>query len=414
MNNEIRPKNYRYPILLIQFLVSVKLNTSSSFRAIAKIISALNLYFSLEFGQPSYGTILIWTKKIGAFSLQSPIQKADDWVLILDESIAVGHERLLVIYGVRISQLEFNRALTYSDLTPLFIKASDKWPADIIKKEIEVIIKNYGNVKYIVADGGNAITKSIRLLSKVHVYDITHKIAWLLKKTYKNDPVFIAYSKEMAQMRFKHVLSDIAHIVPPKQRSDSRFMNLDILSDWGLKALNCLKKAEKSGKIYQRLEWVKSYKDFITELGIVNKVVDYIKTLIKTKGLSMYNLKKIKKMVKNQIDAKSSKIMSLFNNIIDFLKEVLKLLPEEKKVLCTSDIIESSFGKYKNYITQNPMTGITNLSLCLAAFTNPLNLTEVKSCMENTTINDLKRWSKENIGETNLSRRKRFLKLNGV
>ena len=414
MNNEIRPKNYKYPILLIQFMVSVKLNTSSSFRAIAKTVSALNLYFDLEFGQPSYGTLLIWTKKVGVFSLQQPKQKADDWVLILDESIAVGHERLLVIYGVRISRLEFNRALTYSDLTPLFIKASDRWSADIIKKEIEIIIKNYGNIKYIVADGGNAITKSIKLLSKVHVYDITHKIAWLLKNTYKNDPVFIAYSKEMAQMRFKHVCSDLAHIVPPKQRVDSRFMNLDILSDWGLKALNCLKTAKKSSKIYQRLEWVMSYENFITEMGIANKTINYIKTLLKTKGLSKYNLKKIKKMAENQKGANDSNIMPLLDNIVNFLKEVLRLLPEEKKVLCTSDIIESSFGKYKNYIAQNPMTGITNLSLCLAAFTNPLNLTELKNGMENTKINDLKRWSKENIGETNLSRRKRFLKLNGV
>lgn len=395
-------------------MVSLKLNTSSSFRAIAKTISALNLYFNLEFGQPSYGTVLIWTKKVGIFSLQPPKQKTDDWVLILDESIAVGHERLLVVYGVRVSQLKFNRALTYSDLTPLFIKASNQWTAEIIKKEIGVIIKNYGDVKYIVADGGNAITKSIKLLSKVHVYDITHKIAWLLKNTYENDPVFIAYSKEMAQMRFKHVRSDIAHIVPPKQRVDSRFMNLDILSNWGLKALNCLKTEKKSGKIYQRLKWVLGYQDFITELGIANKTIVYIKTLLKTKGLSKYNLKMIQKRVENQKNLNDSKIMLLFDDIINFLKDILKQLPEEQKVLCTSDIIESSFGKYKNYITQNPMIGITNLALCLAAFTNPLNPVELKNGMENTNVNDLKKWSKENIGETNLSRRKRVLRITGT
>lgn len=395
-------------------MVSLKLNTSSSFRAIAKTVSALNLYFNLEFGQPSYGTILIWTKKIGVFSLQPPKQKADDWILILDESIAVGHERLLVVYGVRASQLEFNRALTYSDLTPLFIKASNKWTADIIRKEIEIIIENYGNIKYIVADGGNAITKSIELLSKIHVYDITHKIALLLKNMYKNDPVFMAYSKEVAQMRFKHVCSDIAHIIPPKQRADSRFMNLDILSDWGLKAINCLKTEKKSGKIYQRLKWVLNFKDFITELGIVNKKLDYIKSLLKTKGLSKYNLEKIKRVVKNQKDINDARSLLLFDDIVNFLKGVLKQLPEEKKVLCTSDIIESSFGKYKNYIAQNPMTGITNLSLCLSAFTNPLDPIELKNCMENIQINDLRKWSNENIGETNLSRRKRFLKINGT
>ncbi|NOR16311.1 hypothetical protein GQ543_01170 [candidate division WOR-3 bacterium] len=395
-------------------MVSVKLNTSSSFRAIAKTISTLNLYFNLEFGQPSYGTILVWTKKIGIFSLRPPTQKANDWVLIIDESIAVGHERLLVVYGVRTSQLTFDRALTYSDLTPLFIKASNRWTADLIKNEIEVIIKDFGNVKYIVADGGSAIVKSIRLLSKPHVYDITHKIALLLKKMYGNDPVFIAYSKEMAQMRFKYICSDIAHIVPPKQRSNSRFMNLDILSDWGIKALNCLKDVEKSSKIYQRLQWITAYKDFINELGIVNKVVNDFKILIKTRGLSKYNLKKMKKTTKNNKSINGHRIAALVENIINFLKETLTLLPQEKKILCTSDIIESSFGKYKNYIAQNSTIGITNLSLCLAAFTNPLNPKELMSGMENTTINDLKKWSKEHIGETNLSRRKRFLKLNGV
>ena len=56
--------------------------------------------------------------------MQAPIKKTNDWVLIIDESIAVGHERLLVIYGVRTSQIDFNRALTYNDLTPFFINPS--------------------------------------------------------------------------------------------------------------------------------------------------------------------------------------------------------------------------------------------------------------------------------------------------
>jgi len=254
----------------------------------------------------------------------------------------------------------------------------------------------------------------LQKLSKVHVYDITHKIAWQLKQMYGNDPVFIAYSKEMAQMRFKHVCSDIAHIIPPKQRADSRFMNLDILSDWGLKALNLLKTVDKTSKIFQRLEWIMEYKDFIIELGIANKMIGDIKTLIKTKGLSKQNLKKIKKMVGNHKGANGCKIKSLLDNIINFLNEVLRQLPKEKKVLCTSDIIESSFGKYKNYIAQNSMIGITDLSLCLAAFTNSLDFENMKNGLENTKINDLKRWSEKNIGETNLSRRKRFLKLNGV
>jgi hypothetical protein len=411
--NKVRPKNYKYPVLLIQFLVSLKLGTSISFRAVVKTVSVFNLYFNLNLGQPSYASILVWTKKLGVFSLQCPLEKADDWILIIDESISIGHERLLVIYGTRSSQLKFDRPLTYSDLTPFLVKASNKWTAEIIKNEIENIIAKCGNVKYIVADGGVAITKSINLLSKIHVYDITHKIAWLLKKTYGNDPVFATYSKEMAQMRLKHVCSDIAHIVPPKQRSNSRFMNLDILSDWGLKALNCLQSVDETGKIFQGLKWIVDYKDFIIELGIVNKVIGSIKTLVKTKGLSSENLKSIKKIICYQKEANQARITTLFNDIVNYLEEVLNMLPEEKKIMCTSDIIESSFGKYKNYLSQNPMIGITDLSLCMAAFTKPMDCSEIKSSLERTKISDLKKWSKENIGITNLSRRKRCLTLNG-
>lgn len=413
MKENIRPKNYKYPLFLIQFFVAAKLQTSASFRSIEKVVVTLNLYMGLELGEPCYGTILVWTKKVGLFSVQKPKEKADDWVLIIDESIDVGHERLLVIYGIRASQIIFGRALNYNDLTPFFIKSGSQWTSEIIKKEIDNIISRWGNVKYIVADGGNAICKSINLLSLVHVYDITHKIAWLLKQMYKDDITFIEYTKEMAQMRFKYVCSDIAHIIPPKQRVDSRFMNLDILSDWGVKALNRLGSLGKESKEYEKLYWLIKYKKFIAELHIINQTVTQIKVILKTKGLSNKTMKETNKIL-SKLKPGNQRIRYFQEEIKKYLEGTKKQLPQEKILLCTSDIIESSFGKYKNYLNQNPMVGITNLSLCLAAFTNKLDADELKTVLETTTINDLKKWSRDYIGETNLSRRKRALQKMGV
>ena len=360
-------------------------------------------------------TILIWTKKIGLHALTPPIKRSDDWVLIIDESIAIGHERLLVIYGVRTSTLDFTRALTYQDLTPLFIKASSTWKADIIMKEIENIIKTYGQVKYIVADGGNAICKSIKLLSSTHVYDITHKIAILLRKMYSKDDVFINYTKQMAQMRFKAACSNVAYIIPPKQRIDSRFMNLDILSDWGQKALNYLETVTVGSNIFNWLCWLDEYKDFITELGTINDMINQIKTTLKVNGLSKKTFSEVKKILRtNRIYMKSARVNYLKENLLSFLEETMNLLPKESNLLCTSDIIESSFGKYKNSVNRNPMAGITDLSLSLATFTSSLNAATIKEGLEKTSMKDLSEWSKMNIGETNLSRRKRALKINGV
>jgi hypothetical protein len=370
----------------------------------------MDLYLDLELGQPSYVTILVWTKKVGFFSMQPPIEKSNDWVLIIDESIAVGHERLLVIYGIRASLIKFNRALTYSDLRPLFIKSSNKWTAEIIKKEIEKLIEKWGDIKYIVADGGNGICKSIRLLGKVHVYDVTHKMAWLLKNMYSEDETFIKYTKGMSQMRFKGVCSDISYIIPPKQRVNSRFMNLDILSDWGLKALNCLKTSTIGNKIHESLSWVLEFKELILELDIINTAISEIKSLLKIKGLSKKTVNMVTKIFKRE--TLNARLQYFKENLLNYLNQTLLQLPEEEKLLCTSDIIESSFGKYKNYMSQNSMAGITDLSLCLATFTNRLDAAELKAGLEKTKMSDLKKWSNDNIGETNFSRRKKALKIN--
>ena len=343
ISKEIRPYNYKYSLTLIQFFVAAKLSTSCSFRSLEKLIITMNLYLKLELGSPCYGTILIWTKKVGLFSTLPPIKKSNDWVLIIDESIAIGHERLLVIYGVRSSQMNFKKALTYNDLKPLLIKSSNKWTGEIIKKEIEGLTEKWGNIKYIVADGGNAICKSIKLLENIHVYDITHKIAWFLKKIYEKDSSFISYTKEMAQMRYRGVCSDMAHIIPPKQRINSRFMNLDILSDWGLKALSCLESSAKSSKIYKSLLWVKGFIELIKELDIINKFINEIKSVFKKRGLSKKTLNWATKTF-NQNQKKDTHFQLLGELILNYLKETLMQLPGEKQILCTSDIIESSFG----------------------------------------------------------------------
>ncbi len=89
----------------------------------------------------------------------------------------------------------------------------------------------------------------------------------------------------------------------------------------------------------------------------------------------------------------------------EYFIEMRKIVSESENVLCSSDIIESAFGKYKNYISNNKMVGITNLVLCIAAFTSKLEETEVYEALEKTTIKDIKIWTEENIGKTLLRKR---------
>ncbi len=414
MKNEIniRPKNHSYPLFMIQMALTIKLSTSSGFRAIQKILAIFVLYTELSTRAPSYTAILGWTKKMGYSQLTADYGKWDDWAIILDESIEFGHNKLLVIYGVRSSKIDFTRALEYTDLAPFAIISGQQWTGSLIAERLKEVQERYGKIIYAVADGGNAIKKALRLENIPHIYDITHKFAWFLKGAYKDDPDFQSYTQRMAKMRGSLSLSSVSHILPPNQRVNSRFMNLKILSDWGSTALGCLARENTSSREHAELEWVGGYAPLIEELSEINHMLGGIMHVLKTNGLSRTSLKRAKEIIgANQ--SKSRRAGKLKTDIKAFLCATQKMLPRQETVLCTSDIIESSFGKYKNYISNNPMVGITDLALCLAAFTSNMEIGGTKKAMENVKNREVKEWSKTNIGQTNLSRRKEVLKKTG-
>jgi hypothetical protein len=105
-------------------------------------------------------------------------------------------------------------------------------------------------------------------------------------------------------------------------------------------------------------------------------------------------------------------LLIIEQKLSEYLRETLRNSPMDKKgaMLCSSDCIESAFGKYKNYIQDNPMTGITNLSLSLAAFTGKLSKEEISEAFQSTRVENVKNWSEENIGQTTLSKRLKTLK----
>ena len=110
---------------------------------------------------------------------------------------------------------------------------------------------------------------------------------------------------------------------------------------------------------------------------------------------------------------KKGRLLLLKQQMNEYFHTVAKSVTNQITIACSSDIIESSFGKYKNYIQANPMIGITNLSLSIGAFTNQINKENVGAALEKTKVSDIQEWSKLNIGETTLTKRKRVLKMGG-
>lgn len=91
------------------------------------------------------------------------------------------------------------------------------------------------------------------------------------------------------------------------------------------------------------------------------------------------------------------------------IKQQMQLVSNTDKILFSSDILESIFGKYKNRVSENPMASITCLMLIIAAFTCNLTEENVTQSIENVKQSDIKKWSDENIPISLFKQRKVLL-----
>ena len=75
-----------------------------------------------------------------------------------------------------------------------------------------------------------------------------------------------------------------------------------------------------------------------------------------------------------------------------------------------SDIIESVFGKYKNFSGKSPMKEIGRAVLTIPVFTSNIDYKEVKNAMESISAKDVSVWLRENIGTSLFAKRRQAFK----
>ena len=378
--------------------MKAKIETSASFRSVSKIILVCHVCFKFRCSVPTYSSGLLWVKKLGYYQLQLPKEQADDWIIIADESIGIGQEKLLVILGIRRCNIDFSRPLKLQDLKPILVKSKERWTGDDIADELKIVKKQLRGILYAVTDFGSTLIKGLRESEINHVYDITHAIAIVLEKIYKNDIDFKQYTSEMGLMRSKKCCSKYAHLIPPNQRSKSRFLNINILANWGMKVLYALKSNDISQEEKEQLLWIKEKEELIIEMDKIMEIIKQISILLKSGGLSKTNKRKCISILKT---CKKGRMRKFREYIIKYLNNNTKHIKKRgEKLLCCSDIIETNFGKYKNEISKNLMTGITDLALIIPAFTSNLLAEEIKKAIDYSTVKDIKQWNKTNLCES--------------
>jgi hypothetical protein len=108
------------------------------------------------------------------------------------------------------------------------------WVAEVLWQ----VAQRCGIPVQIVADHGSDLHKGIRLFQEAHApqcvetYDISHRVATLLKAELGQDERYQAFLTQCSRTRTTYQQTDLAFLLPPRQRTKARFMHVSEQVRW--------------------------------------------------------------------------------------------------------------------------------------------------------------------------------------
>ena len=195
-----------------------------------------------------------------------------------------------MILGVRLSKLQ-GKALTFEDMEVLGMEIHENSDTKSVCKAIEKAQKKVGEIAMICADDGTDLRGGIVLFCKEHnvgrVFDITHKIGTFLKKNLEKDPEWQAFTSATAEAKRKMQQTQAAHLVPPNQRTKSRFLNIEILVHWGIDIIMALENPKHPDKILleKYCGWIRQHKELLERLKQMSLISQKVRRHIREQGI---------------------------------------------------------------------------------------------------------------------------------
>lgn len=357
---------HRYKELVVRLGTQLYSRINCCFRAVVDILKIINEAFDgILGGIPSRNTIENWVKKCGLDIYNSPknSRELDKYAMVVDESMVIGSEKLLLRLGVPAQHKE--APLSAQDVSILDIAVSSSWNSERLKSRLSACVEKIGHRhEYVISDNASVMTRGITLTKLPAHHDISHSLGMFLERCYKNEEDFIAYTKSMSDAQFKHNMKKTAYLLPPRQRTIARFINLSNWINWSRKMLyiyHNLTLQERTA-----FAFVPANASLIDEFTEVMECINRIENNCKQNGLSKDTIKQCLKDVKSILLAGNSRMKTIGDAICRFLLKEGEVLENEKSVHNnSSDVIESTFGVYKLRKSPNKLYGVISFILFL-------------------------------------------------
>jgi len=231
-----RVTNHHHSLEVMQLSLQLYLHASFGCRGVSWVLRLLAGYLPL--GVPASTTVLNWCYRLGLAVLQRPLPRRDDWIFVVDLTVALGELKCLVVLGMPVARLaETGYSPRHRDMTVLAVAVTASSTGVWVAGVLEQVATRTGVPVQIVADHGSDVRKGIALFRQqasrcVETYDISHAIATQLKAHWRDDGHWQGFLQQAGATLSHFQQTDLALLLPPRQRSKARYMAIDAHIDW--------------------------------------------------------------------------------------------------------------------------------------------------------------------------------------
>ena len=397
-----------YPAQMMALAVFIVLH-GGSLRCAAATAGFFAELMGWQYSAPTFKTVSNWVKRCGLHALNLTHGLKGEYVAIIDASIQIGKEQLLLLLGVKADVVSQERPLRIEDVKVLGMEVQSSWTgksvADFIQRNMR--LRPGVTLSYVICDQGTNLLAALRSLKLPWVSDCSHVMMNLAKALFKDDKALSRLCAQVGTLRQQLSLTDWSFLLPPSLRDKDRFLRIFTLVAWMERidgywpTLPAQMRARLSfcKGVWLRLRLSQFYRLLTITAG-----------LLKSQGLSPDSYTEWRAKVDDYCTTQHvmTRQAKAFIAAMDaYFAGYAEWFNKEGPLLCCSDIIESIFGRYKN---KGGMKAISADVLSIALYNQPISPQFIQQAMKTVTGPQLEAWQKNNVCDNRFGLRKRMEK----
>lgn len=347
-----------------------------------------------------------------------PKEVSDDWVWIIDHTVQSGEDKCFVILGIRLSSLPRpGNCLCHEDVEPIELLPVKKSNGQIVYEQLESASKKTGVPREIICDNGTDLNSGVEKFCMAHpetsyIYDIKHKIATILKRELSNDGIWQEFTQLVARTKHQVKQTPLAFLMPPNQKTKARYMNIDTLIQWGGNLLKFMESQDEDTRkqydpeiLQLKLGWITRFHEPLDEWSELLEIITTTENFVRYQGLYPGAFHDLKKSFSSPTN--TNRTRQVKKELLCFVaQESFKAKPNER-LIGSSEVIESVFGKLKRLEKDQAKNGFTGMVLSIAAMVSSTTKEIIEKAMETVPTKKISEWCNENIGQSLQSKRKK-------